>query len=52
MPAEDYLVIRVIFQPGGLFRLLGGLPLTELTDKIRDAEQIFNPSVHWVNEQG
>lgn len=51
MPTEDYLVIRVIFQPGGLFRLLGGLPLPEFTDKIADAEQVFIPSMRSVNEQ-
>ncbi len=51
MPAEDYLVIRVIFQPGGLFRLLGGLPLNEFADKIADAEQLINSSVLSVNEQ-
>ncbi|WP_162384742.1 helix-turn-helix domain-containing protein [Spirosoma endbachense] len=51
MPSEDYLVIRVIFQPGGLFRLLGRLSLVEFTDKIADAEQVFDPSMRLVNEQ-
>ncbi|MBD2705354.1 AraC family transcriptional regulator [Spirosoma sp. BT702] len=51
MPDEEYLVIRVIFQPGGLFRLLGGVPLNEFTDKIADAEQILEPDIRFVNDQ-
>ena len=51
MPPQDYLVIRVIFQPGGLFRLLGGLPLNEFADKIADAEPMIKPNLLAVNEQ-
>jgi AraC-like DNA-binding protein len=51
MPTDDYLVIRVIFQPGGLFRWLGGLPLSEFTDQIANAEPILKPSQRFVNDQ-
>lgn len=51
MPTDDYLVIRVIFQPGGLFRLLGGLPMREFADKIVDAECLIRPDLLSVNEQ-
>ncbi len=51
LPTEDYLVIRVIFQPGGLFRLLGGLPLTEFTDKLLDAEPVLSGNKLSINEQ-
>lgn len=51
MPTDDYLVIRVIFQPGGLFRWLGGLPLSEFTDQIANAEPILKPTQRFVHEQ-
>lgn len=51
MPTEDYLVIRVIFKPGGLYRLLGGISQNELTDKIVDAEGVIANEFRLVNEQ-
>lgn len=51
LPTDDYLVIRVIFQPGGLFRLPGRLPLKEFADKIADAECLMRPDLLSVNEQ-
>jgi len=51
MPGEDYLVIRVIFKPGGLYRLLGGISQNELTDKIVDAEGVIANDFRIVNEQ-
>ncbi|MBD2705356.1 AraC family transcriptional regulator [Spirosoma sp. BT702] len=50
MPAEDYVMIRVIFHAGGLFRLLR-IPLTEFTDKKIDAEAVINQEVRQVNDR-
>ncbi|MBD2756347.1 helix-turn-helix domain-containing protein [Spirosoma validum] len=50
MPAEDYVMIRVIFHTGGLFRLLR-VPLTEFTDKKTDAEAVINREVQLVNDR-
>lgn len=50
MPAEDYIMIRVIFKPGGLYRLLG-IPLTSFTDIKTDAECVINREIQFVNEQ-
>ena len=50
MPLEDYLMIRVIFHTGSLFRLLR-VPLIEFTDKKTDAEVVINQEVQLVNDR-
>jgi AraC-like DNA-binding protein len=47
---KEFLVIQVIFQPGGLYRLLG-MPMHEIFNKYIDATLIFNNEVNLVNEQ-
>lgn len=50
MPAEEYIMIRVIFRIGGLYRLLG-IPLSAFTDIKTDAESVINKEISFVNEQ-
>ncbi|QHV94323.1 helix-turn-helix domain-containing protein [Spirosoma endbachense] len=50
MPSDDYLMIRVIFHMGGLFRLLR-IPMTEFTDKKIDSELVINQEVRAVNDR-
>lgn len=50
MPAEDYVVFRVIFHTGGLFRLLR-IPLSEFTDRKTDSEAVINQEVQAVNDR-
>ncbi len=47
---REYLMLRVHFQPGALFRLLG-IPLSEFTDQYSDAAAIINGEVEDVNKQ-
>lgn len=49
-PAEDFVVFRVIFHTGGLFRLLR-IPLTEFTDGKTDSEAVINQEVQAVNDR-
>ncbi|GAB3643598.1 helix-turn-helix domain-containing protein [Spirosoma arcticum] len=46
---HDFLAIRIIFQPGALFRLTG-LPSGELTNTFVDAEAIWPKAVRPVSE--
>lgn len=46
----DFLSVQVVFQPGGLHRLLC-LPMTELVNQYLDAEQVLGPGVREVCEQ-
>ncbi len=46
----NYLMLKVSFQPGGLFRLLG-VPMYELTDSHADLEAVTGRAVKAVNEQ-
>lgn len=46
---SDYLMLKVVFQPGALFKLFG-TPLHELTGYI-DADAIMNKEIAFVNEQ-
>ena len=50
MPPEEYLMIRVIFHVGGLYRLLR-IPLSEFTDKKMDAESVINQEVQAINDR-
>lgn len=47
---QEYLMFRVHFHPGALYRLLG-IPLSEFTDQYTDAASIINGEVEDVNER-
>jgi hypothetical protein len=47
---NDFLLLQVQFQPGGLARLFG-VPLGELTNRFIDAETVFSAEVRAVNER-
>lgn len=44
-----FMVVQVLFQPGGLFRLTG-LPSWEINDTYMEADSVFSKEVHLVNE--
>lgn len=48
--SSEYLMLRVHFHPGALYRLLG-IPLFEFTDTWFDAESVINREVLEVNER-
>jgi AraC-like DNA-binding protein len=48
--AQQYMMLKVVFRPGALFRLLG-VPLNEFGDNYLDAESIIPSDVRMVNEQ-
>ena len=47
---SEYLMLRVHFHPGALYRLLG-IPLSEFTDCWYDAESIISREIQEVNER-
>ncbi len=47
---SEYLMLRVHFQPGALFRLLG-IPLSEFTDCWFDAQSVLGREIADVNER-
>ncbi|HYF71143.1 MAG TPA: helix-turn-helix domain-containing protein [Ohtaekwangia sp.] len=47
---EEYLMLKVVFKPGGLFRLLS-IPMTEFGNRYIDAELVIPAEVQRVNEQ-
>jgi AraC-like DNA-binding protein len=47
---DDYLMLKVVFQPGALFRLLG-IPLSAFENQYIDAESVIPGEVRMVNEQ-
>ncbi len=47
---HDFLALRVVFQPGGLFRLTG-IPSGELTNTFVDAEAIWPKDIRLVSER-
>ncbi|PSL04914.1 helix-turn-helix domain-containing protein [Cecembia rubra] len=47
---SEYLMLRIHFQPGALFRLLG-IPLLEFTDSWFDAESVIGREILEVNER-
>jgi AraC-like DNA-binding protein len=47
---QEYLMFRVHFHPGALYKLLG-IPLFEFTDQYTDAASIINREVEDVNER-
>lgn len=48
--SSEYLMFRVHFHPGALYRLLG-IPLFEFTDSWFDAESVINREIQQVNER-
>ena len=44
-----FMVIQILFQPGGLFRLTG-MPGTEINELYIEADQVFSKEVHLINE--
>lgn len=49
-PGKDFLALQIVFQPTGLFQLLG-IPSYELTNQYFDAELFFHSDIALVNEQ-
>ncbi|MFN8346722.1 MAG: helix-turn-helix domain-containing protein [Spirosomataceae bacterium] len=47
----DHLTVAVFFRPGGLHRLLGGIPMTELLDFSLDSALIWPSDIRELNEQ-
>ncbi len=47
---QEYLMLRVHFHPGTLYRLLG-IPLFEFTDQYSDAAAVINREVEDINER-
>ena len=47
---EDYLMLKVVFKPGALFRLLG-MPLNELGGCYVDAELLMHHDMERINDQ-
>ena len=48
--ARNILVIQIVFQPSGLYQLLG-IPSYELTNQYIDAELVLTSDINFVNEQ-
>ncbi len=44
-----FMVVQILFQPGGLFRLTG-MPSSGINDAYIEADTVFSREVHWVNE--
>jgi len=42
---RQFKVVKVVFQPGGLYHLLGGMPLAALTDATLDAESVLGSEI-------
>ena len=47
---DEYCMLKVVFQPGALYRLLG-IPLDEFGRKYVDAESVLSNEIRAVNEQ-
>jgi AraC-like DNA-binding protein len=47
---KKFLSLQIVFQPGALYRLLG-LSLSELTNQLTDAGDVFGNEVEYVNDQ-
>ncbi len=45
----NFMVVQILFQPGGLFRLTG-IPSFEINDTYLEADLVFSKEVHLVNE--
>lgn len=49
--SEDFKLVKIIFQPGGLFHLLGQMPTTYFTDAVTDAESVLGREMSDVIQQ-
>ena len=50
LTGNDFLLIQVVFNPGGLFRLTG-IPSQQLTNQYIDAHAVFSKEIQYVNEK-
>ncbi|GAB3643587.1 helix-turn-helix domain-containing protein [Spirosoma arcticum] len=48
---EDFKFVKIIFQPGGLFHLLGQIPSTHFTDAVTDAESVLGTEMTEIIQQ-
>lgn len=48
---KNHSMLAVIFRPGGLYRLLGGLPMMELTDADHDSSLLLGSGMTRIREQ-
>ncbi|MVM41046.1 helix-turn-helix domain-containing protein [Spirosoma sp. HMF3257] len=48
---EDFKLVKIIFQPGGLFHLLGQAPTTYFTDSVTDAESVLGREISEIIQQ-
>lgn len=48
---EDFKLVKIIFQPGGLFHLLGQTPATYFTDAVIDAESVLGKEMQEMLQQ-
>jgi AraC-like DNA-binding protein len=46
---NNFMVIQLLFQPGGLYRLTG-MPAFEVTNSYLEADLVFSKDIHFVNE--
>ncbi len=46
---NNFMVVQIIFQPGGLFRLTG-MPAFDITNQYIEADTVFSKDIHFVNE--
>lgn len=44
-----FMVVQILFQPGGLYRLTG-MPSHEINDHYIEADSVFSKEIHFVNE--
>ncbi len=44
-----FMVVQILFQPGGLFRLTG-MPSSEISELYIEADHVFSKEVHEINE--
>ncbi|MEI7587789.1 helix-turn-helix domain-containing protein, partial [Runella sp.] len=47
---QDYLMFKIIFQPGGFFRLFN-MPMTLFADKMEDSEAVLGKEISEVRDQ-
>lgn len=48
---ENFKLLKIVFQPGGLFHLLGQLPTTYFTDAVIDAEDVLGRETYQILQQ-
>jgi AraC-like DNA-binding protein len=48
---EDFKLVKIIFQPGGLFHLLGQAPTIYFTDSVTDAESVLGKEISEIIQQ-